>query len=212
MLDPTLLGALTATLEKTINAALRYDPGTRVALGKLAGRVLAIESTFPPVTLYLQPQNEESGTSLSIHAYCETPVETTLRGALPAILALTFGSQHSLANTGVEVTGNPGLLAALQDVFANIDIDWEEPVNDVLGSALGHPFAQMLRKQWQWGHSNIDKAQKFMGDYITEELRATPSRSELEHFYQSVSQTRSDTERLAQRIRRLTEVRNRQGD
>lgn len=212
MLDPTLLGALTAALEKAVNAALRYDPGTRTALSRLAGRVLAIESTFPPLTFYLQPQAEQSGASLSIHAYCETPVETTLRGSLPAILALTFGSQHSLANSGVEVTGNTGLLAELQDIFANLDMDWEEPITDVLGSTLGHPFSQLLRKQWQWTNNNIGKAQRFLGDYITEELRATPSRSELEIFYQDVDQVRSDTERLALRVRRLQQHRQDQGE
>lgn len=212
MIDPSLLGVVTATLEKVVNAPLRYDPGTRAALGKLAGKVIAVDSTLPPLTFYLHPQPADSDVSLEIHAYCDRPADTRLKGSLPAIMALTFGSQHSLANSGVEVLGSTTVLSQLQDILHNVDIDWEEPITQVMGSTLGHPFAQLLQGQWQWARNNMNKAQHFFGEYVTEELRATPSKAELEVFYDEVTLLRSDTERLQARVQRLRQLGSRQGD
>ena len=205
MADPTIVGALTATLEKLVNGALRYDPGTQAALAKLAGKVLAVESTFPPLTFYLLPQPATADVNLAIHAYYELPADTRLKGSLPAILALTLGSQHSLANSGVEVSGNSAILADLQEILANLDIDWEEPITDLLGASIGHPFAELVRSQWQWTRTSLKKAQTGLGDYLTEELRATPSKVELDLFCAQVDHTRADTERLAARIQHLSE-------
>lgn len=205
MADPTLLGALTATLEKLVNGALRYDPGTQAALAKLAGKVLAVESTFPPLTFYLLPQPATADVHLAVHAYCDLPPDTRLKGSLPAILALTLGPRHSLANSGVQVSGNPALLADLQAILANLDIDWEEPITDFLGTSIGHPFAELVRTQWQWTRNNVQKAQVALGDYLTEELRATPSKIELELFCAQVDQARAHSERLAARVQRLRE-------
>jgi ubiquinone biosynthesis protein UbiJ len=217
MMDPTALGALTAALEKLANAALQYDPGTRVALGKLAGKSLALESTFPPLTFYLCPQPTNSELSLRVQAFCELPADTHLTGSLPALLALTFGPQHSLANSGVQLSGSSGFLSDFQDVVKNLDVDWEEAINAVIGVTAGHQFSELMRGQMHWAQAGLGKARGFLGDYLTEELRATPARAELEAFYKSVDDLRSDSDRLAARLSKLNERLNpqldsRQGD
>ena len=47
MTDPTFHTAACVTIEKTIQAALRYDPGSRYALERLHGQVLAIDLAQP---------------------------------------------------------------------------------------------------------------------------------------------------------------------
>ncbi len=203
MLDPTLLGALTATIEKTANLALAYDPGTRAGLGRMSGKILALESTFPELTLYLSPQPETSNVSLTVQSHCALPVDVRLKGSLLAVLALALGPQHSLANSGVEVSGSTGLLSEFQDVIGDLDIDWEEAVNELLGTTLGHQLAQLLRGQAQWINTSVSKAEGFIGDYLTEELRTTPAKVELEHFYDEVNDLRSRTDRLNARLQQL---------
>ena len=217
MVDPAVLGALTTALEKLANAALKYDPGTRVALGKLAGKILALESSFPPLTFYLCPQPADAELSLRVQAFCELPADTHLTGSLPALLALTFGPQHSLANSGVQVSGSSGFLSDFQDVMRNLDIDWEEAVNGAMGVTAGHQFSELMRGQMRWTRTNLGKARGFFGDYLTEELRATPAKAELEAFYKSVDDLRSDSDRLAAKLSKLNErlnptSDNRQGD
>ena len=212
MTDPTAPGALTAALEKLINTALKYDPGTRSALVKLAGRVLALESSFPSLTFYLCPQPVDSDLSLRVQAFCELPEDTRLKGSLPALLALALGRQHSLANSGVEVSGSASLLSDFQDVMNQVDIDWEEAVNAALGVTVGHQFSEILRGQLRWVGSGLDKAQDFIGDYLTEELRTTPAKAELNAFYSNVDELRSNADRIAAKVQSFEQRLNPQSD
>lgn len=208
-----IVGALATALEKSANAALRYDPGTRAALNKLAGKILAVESQLPPLTLYLAPQPADAEVGLTVEPYSNIPADTHLKGPLAAILALILSPQHSLANSGVTVSGSSGFLSDFQDVMSQVDIDWEEPVNQLLGNTLGHQFAELVRSQFQWASSRTSKAQEFMGDYLAEELRAVPGQAEMTGFYDGVDQVRSATDRLAARIQHLNQQFNsRQGD
>ena len=52
-IDPTLTTAALAAAETAINQTLLYDPGTRLALAKLEGQVLAVDVSAPALSLYL---------------------------------------------------------------------------------------------------------------------------------------------------------------
>lgn len=205
MLDPTALGVLTAALEKIVDTALEYDPGTRAALAALAGKTIAFESTFPPATIYFSPQAASVTPAVSLQAFSNTPPDTHLRGSLPAMIMLLVGEQRSLADSGVSVTGDSALLARLQDIFANVELDWEEPLTGLLGPGVGHPLAQLLRRQGRWAGESAEKARRFAGEYLVEELRVTPGQEELRAFYQDVDELSSATDRLAARVTQLAQ-------
>ena len=200
MTDPTPIGALAAVLEKAVDQTLRYDPGTRTALSQLAGKVIALEAQLPPLTIYLCPQPAGTEPALRVQTHFEGQVDTHLTGSLPAMLMLCLGDRSSLAGSGVRVSGDSGLLNRLQDILRHLDIDWEEPVTDVLGNTLGHSVAQLLRRQVGGLAELTKKTQAVAGEYITEELKAAPSREELEAFYDDVDALRSDLDRLSARF------------
>lgn len=198
-MDAAIISAFAKGCERAINKALEYDPGTRAALAQMRDRVFALESTLPPITLYLIPSDD----GVRILSYCEAPVDCRLRGSLPNLVALMMAEPQSLADSGVTVTGNTALLGQLQTVLSHLDIDWEEPLNALLGDELGHPLAQRLRGQWQWISSRSRKAPPWIGDYLSEELRVLPSQPELSDFYQAVDELRTDSDRLEARVQRF---------
>lgn len=196
-MDATLSTAALAGLEKLVNTALRYDPGTRIALGKLADRVLAITVTAPAFTVYLTP--DEQG--LRLMGHWEGEVHTQLRGSLPALMQLARSERTSFADSGVEVIGNTGLLVDLQRLLKNLDIDWEEALSELLGDVVGHQGANVIRSSVNYTRDRAGEVKRLVSEFLTEELQTLPSRNELEGFYQDVDDLRLHADRLEARIK-----------
>ena len=196
-MDATLSTAALAGLEKLINTALRYDPGTRIALTSLADQVLAIQVTAPAFTVYLTP--DEAGICLLGH--WEGEVHTRLRGSLPALARLARSEQTTFADSGVEVIGNTGLLVDLQRLLKNLDIDWEEALTEIVGDVVGHQGAEMLRSGARYTQDRAGEVKRLVSEFLTEELGTLPSKYELEGFYQDVDDLRLQADRLEARIK-----------
>jgi len=201
-MDPTLRTALAKSLEFVLD----YDPGSRAALTALSGKVLALEITAPPFSLYLV--FSESGISVSSYG---GQADCTLSGALPAVFGLLWREHHTLAGSGVTVAGDVGLLQKLQRILGNAEFDWEQAIIDRLAvvagpsnaSLLVHPLAQLLRDSNLWLQRQAQIAPDWLRDYLTEELRLLPSRQELAMFYQDVDEVRAQSERLEAQLRKL---------
>lgn len=196
MTEPMFSTAIAAALESAVNGALRLDPGSRHAVAALSGRVLAVELRQPSLIFYLLPGDDR----LTIASHYEGAVETRLRGS-PMALANLLGSERlNLAGSGVEVSGSSGLLAAWQKIIHNLDLDWEEPLSRVLGDVAGPQGARSLRAFGGWFEGRRATFERLLGEYLSEELKSTPARAELEHFYRDVDDLRLATDRLTARI------------
>lgn len=203
MADPTFLSAACSALESLINTALTYDPASQRALAELEGRVLAVELSELKTTFYIIPGQ----TGLRIQSYYEGAVDTRLRGSAPALLGLLKSSRLNLKDSGVEVFGSTGLLISLQEIALNLDLDWEEALSQILGDIMGPQGAAVLRGLANWVQGRQQSAEQRLSEYLTEELKASPSRPELEFFYQQVDELRLTVDRLAARIDRLRKAR-----
>jgi ubiquinone biosynthesis protein UbiJ len=205
-MDPAFRTACAKSLEFALRKALDYDPGSRAALADLAGRTLALDITSPVIDLYLTFTSE----GISVSAYGES-ADCTLSGSLPAVMGLLWREHHSLAGTGVTLSGDPGLLQKLQRILGAAEFDWEQALIDPLSRFTGasnaglllHPFAQLLRGAQDWSRRQAQVAPDWVRDYVIEELHLLPSPQELEVFYQGVDEVRAQTERLEARVRKL---------
>ena len=199
MLDPTLSTAALATLETAVNAALRYDPGTCLALGELEGQVLAIELSSPALTLYLAPHTK----GIDIMGNFEGTITTQLRGSVSALIALASKETSTFANSGVELSGDTALLVNIQTILSTLDIDWEEALSQILGDVVGHQMALSIRSSLAWLKGRSGTVSRLTGEYLTEELRCLPSNVELQGFYQDVDSLRFATDRLEARLEQI---------
>lgn len=199
-LDPTISTAALAAAEKIINAALAYDPATRIALAKLEPQLLAIVITQPPLRVYLAPRAD----GVHLLGQCEHSTTTELHGSLIALASLLKSDRVNLKDSGVHVTGNSHFLAQLQTILKNIDIDWEEILSKIVGDIAGHQGANFIRSQLQWATDRVDTIQRLGTEFLTEEINALPSRAELNFFYQQVDDIQLDVDRIDARIEQLT--------
>lgn len=199
MSDPTFVSAACSALETLINGALAYDPASKQALAALDGRVLAVELSELKTTFYIIPHL----TGVRIQSYYEGAVDTRLRGTVPALIGLLKSSRLNLKDSGVEVFGSTGLLIALQDIAMDLDLDWEEALSQLFGDVLGPQGAAALRSVGNWFQGRQKSAEQRLSEYLTEELKGSPARAELEFFYGQIDELRLAVDRLAARVQRL---------
>lgn len=195
--DQTITTGLTAGIEATINQALRYDPASQQAISQLDD-VLAVSITQPKLILYIRGQ--ENG--IHISNYCEDHITTHLTGSANALLNL-LKQPSSLANTGVDLVGSTHLLQQWQTILHTLDIDWEDAISQTLGDIAGPLASNGLKKAAQWFTQQTRDHQRLASEYLPEEIKATPSHTELNDFYEDIDALKLNSDRLSARVDKL---------
>jgi ubiquinone biosynthesis protein UbiJ len=192
--------AALAGLEQALNAALALDPKTLERLGRLQGRVIAIELTGTGIRLLMQP--EQNG--LRLMGHYDGAVDTTLRGAPFALLRMGSGrSGEGLFSGEVEIDGDVELGQQVQRVFERLDIDWEEHLSRLTGDIIAHQIGNTVRGLFSWGERASDHLAQDTADYLQEETEVLPLHWEVEEFIEEVDTLRSDADRMEARVKRL---------
>lgn len=200
MMNQMLITAALASAEKIINAALHYDPATRIGLARLSGKILAVNITAPvALNLFVMPMDEE----IQLMANWDGDVDTQLSGSFMALLQLSTTEIHNLKYSGVTAMGDLGLLADLQKLLKNLEIDWEDMLSQFTGDIIGHQAAQVIRTKFGWAKDRAQSATRLTREFLTEEYQALVSKPELEDFYQQVDELRLAVDRAAARVEKL---------
>ena len=187
-------------IEEAGNRLLRLDPETLRRLGDLQGRVICIEFRDLGQKLYLHPS--ESGFRLA--AQSDVAPAVTLRGTLATFARLGLGTQTETLKAGeLEIEGDAALGQRLQRIFAGLDLDWEEPLARLFGDPLGHEIGRAARAAFAWQRHAFKTFGLNTAEYLQEEARLLPVRTEVEEFLSAVDVVRADADRLAARIQRL---------
>ena len=204
LMTSTFTLAALASAEKMLNAALRYDPATRIGLARLEGKILAVQITAPAINLFVMPMDDE----LRLMGNWDGDVDTRITGSALALAQLSQTEIHNLKDSGVTVMGDLSLLADFQQLVKNLDIDWEEMLSQFTGDIIGHQSAQLIRAKFGWAKDRAASAQRLTSEFLTEELKTLPSKPELEHFYQQVDELRLAVDRAAARVEKLQKKEN----
>jgi ubiquinone biosynthesis accessory factor UbiJ len=198
-MDPMLSTAALASAEKIINAALGYDPASRIALAKLSPQVLAIHISSPDVKVFVLPTAE----GIHLRGHYEGEITTQLEGTLPALLSLIKSDRLNLKDSGVQLFGSTSFLAELQKILKSLDIDWEEMLSQVFGDIIGHQGAELIRSKMSWTKDRVATIQRLTSEFLTEELRVLPSAPELNFFNAQVDELKLGADRVQARIEQI---------
>lgn len=197
----SMLGvAALAGLEQALNAALALDPKTLERLGRLQGRVIAIELKGTGIRLLLQPERH----GLRLMGHYDGAVDTTLRGAPFALLRMGSGrTGEGMFKGGVEIDGDVELGQQIQRVFEKLEIDWEEHLSRLTGDIIAHQIGNTVRGLLNWGERSAEHLGQDTADYLQEETEILPVPWEIQEFIEAVDTLRSDVDRLEARVKRL---------
>ncbi len=208
--NPDIATVVSLALEKSINLALRYDPATREKLRALAPTRIALTISQPDIPLLFfieqntieENTNKENAVRVSMFDEADD-ADIRLTGKASEFLSLMGKETHSLADVDIDVSGKVSVLNQLQSILGDLDIDWEEPLTEILGVVPGHTVATMIRNAFDWGKTQQQSIHNALPDILTEELRLLPAQTELSHFYNAVDDVSAAAQRLQARIQQL---------
>ncbi len=197
----SMLGvAALAGLEQAVNAALALDPKTVERLGRLQGKVIAIELQGIGIRLLLQPEQ----TGIRLMGHYDGVIDTTLRGAPFALMRMSTGrTGEGMFKGGVVIDGDVELGQQIQRIFERLDIDWEEHLSRLTGDIIAHQLGNSVRDLFNWGERSAEHLGHDTADYLQEETEILPMPWEVEGFIEEVDTLRSDVDRLEARVKRL---------
>ena len=192
---------LSTTLETALTQYLALDDNAQLYLTPLVGKVIAI--TIEPFneTLYLCPTE----TSIQCLENFVGEIDTTLSGSMLAfgVMGLSKAPMRSLFSGEVKITGDTRLGQKFQQLFEQLDIDWEQHLSHFTGHSVAHILGNLFRSGNQWTQESIETFKLNATEFLQEETRNLPAKAESDIFYQQVDSLRMDFDRLYARVNRL---------
>ncbi len=193
-----LMAKAFAQVSLLINNALRHDPATVNGIARLRGKVLRVESTWPPFVVNVSCHT--SGVALT--GTQEQAADVTLRGTALAlaILATESADNTTFADSGVTVSGDQDVLRSARQLALGLNIDWEAALAELVGDIPAHLVGQAMRQTRHWGRDAAQRATTGLADYVKHEVRLTPSPLEVDELSTQIRRLADDTERLTARL------------
>jgi ubiquinone biosynthesis protein UbiJ len=116
-------------------------------------------------------------------------------------MGLVSNAANLLLKGEVEISGDTRLGHQFKNIFSEMDIDWSEPLSDLLGDSLAYQVQQATKKVGAWGAQTAKSVSMSVSEYLQEESRDVVTETELEIFNDAVDQLRNDVDRLQAKIK-----------
>jgi ubiquinone biosynthesis protein UbiJ len=123
-------------------------------------------------------------------------------------MGLVSNTASLLLKGEVEITGDTRLGHQFKNVFNQMEIDWSEPLAELVGDSLAFQFQQSTKKFTGWGKYTVNSFSNSVSEYLQEESRDVVTETELNIFNDGVDQLRNDVDRLQQKIQSLSAKQN----
>lgn len=190
-----------SAIEHALNQYISYDPEAMQRFALLEGKVIAVEITGLSITLFLFP----SADGFMVLTDFDGDADASITGSPMAMvkLAMAEDPRDVLFGGDVTIEGDSRLANQLSHLLAKIDLDWEELLSKAVGDIAAHKLSNQLRDITRWVKRSNQSVHLDSGEYLQEEIHASPSNAELRQFINKVDEARESVDRLAARIQQL---------
>lgn len=181
--------------ETALNRVLQLDPAAAPRLAELQNTSLAI---------YIKPFEKPIRFIVLDGKLClensDTPPTVTISGELSSFVEAHL-NQDTMRAGLLQISGDIGAAQRWQQLFSDLQPDWEQKLSDYVGDIAAHQIGNVLRSLQAWGKSSAEHLMSSAAQYAQEERNWLVSGAELEHFYRDVDRLRDDAERLLAKAR-----------
>jgi len=194
-------------LESLLNRNIEASTAARGLCRRLEGKVMALRVQGTPFELYFKSLGERM--ELATHAPDERAADTTLSGTPLAFLRLVGPQPEAALRAGaVRIEGDAEVAQTFSELLKEARPDLEEELARVIGDVAAHQVGNVARSAMAFAQRAADTFAQNVSEYLQEEGRDVPSRTEAEEFVAGVDKLRDDVDRLEARIARLEKNRN----
>ncbi len=192
---------LEQVLSASINKILQMDPELAGRLAVLDDKVICIHFNGIEKTLYLRLVAQQ----IRLQIHYDGKVDTCISGAPLAIIRMLMKSDtsSSLLKGEVEIKGDTRLGNDLKKLFQKMDIDWQQPLSQLIGDPATQLLETGIKSLLQWGKKSIRSTALSSSEYLQEESRDLISDTELEIFHRQVDTLRNDIARFELKLNNL---------
>ena len=184
--------------EAVINRYLALDPEMLDQLAQFNGKVIKLEMTGINKVFYMLP----NARGIHVLTEYEGSADTVLRGTPVSLfkMGLVSNTADLLLKGEIEISGDTRLGHQFKNVFSQMDIDWSEPLANLVGDSLAYQIQQSAIKLSRWGKETVKSFSTSFSEYLQEESRDVVTGTELDIFNETVDQLRNDVDRLQARV------------
>jgi len=192
------LSLLLKPIELALNTALAQDPETKSKLTQFDNRTIAININDFNYTIAVEFNQQQLKLSSN------NDIDADLTISSKAMTLAKLGSDpESLFSADVDINGDVQFAKQLRDLLEGFDFDWEAQLAKVTGDALAYPIAHGIRKTASWLKNSHQSLQLTTAEYLKEEARILPDKSQINDYMVDIDKLRADMDRLEARINRL---------
>jgi ubiquinone biosynthesis protein UbiJ len=187
-------------LEAILNRNVADSRRAQTLARQLDGRVMSLAAEGTPVTIYLRAE----GGRLALTPRHDGTTDASISGTPIALLALAGPrGEGALRGGGVRIEGDAEVAERFRDLLAETRPDFEEELSRVIGDVAARQVSNLARGLLEWGRRTSASFAGSVAEYLQEEGRDLPSRTEVDEFLSGVDRLRDDAERLEARLARL---------
>ena len=191
---------LAPMLDYAIARYLQADPLlVASSLKKMAGKTVGVSLEAPELEFFLLIKED----TIRICADFSGQPDTWIRGSLFDLVKLGLDKDGDTSATHLEIIGDVQLGQRLQQLFSEIEFDWEELLVPIIGDIATNRFGEGVRATNNFIARCIDSLAYSSGEFLREELKITPTKQEIAYFIDHVEKLRDTVERLDARLHRI---------
>lgn len=189
-----------APFESVLNRNIAGSSVARRLCKQLEGKVLALHLTGVPLSLFFRSDGER----MTIDTKDADAPAATLSGTPLAFMRLAGPTPEAVIRGGaIHIQGDAEIAQAFSELLNAAQPDLEEELSRVIGDVAAHQIGNAARTALGFGRRAVDTLTQNVAEFLTEESRDLPTRTEADEFFAAVDQLRDDVARLEARLARL---------
>ncbi|HRD69890.1 MAG TPA: SCP2 sterol-binding domain-containing protein [Legionella sp.] len=189
-------------LQLAINQALSLDESMPDKLHALDSKVLEMVITPLNVNFFIQFKDKEIHLIDRYDGEPDTVIHSNPIGLIRLSL-LPASKARSLFNDKVRMSGNIELGQDVKRLFDEIDIDWEGHLAHFTGDVVAHQIGSLVKKGLHFKKQFSETMRLNVTEYLQEELRAFPSKEEIDDFFTDIDELSLTLERVQAQVKQL---------
>ncbi len=190
------INMLLSTLETTLNRNIAASSAARALCTRLNGKSLRVQLTGVPMEFILR----STGECVQIQHGNASTSDASLSGSPLGLLSLASKQATSTSGSSVRIEGDAEVAQGFSELLKQAKPDLEEELSRIVGDVAAHQMGNTVRSLLGFGKRVGDTLLQNVGEYLSEESRDVPSRTEAEEFNRDVDVLRDDVDRLEARL------------